>query len=455
MKIRKKILATVLAIILATSYTAEALAIDYTLDKMLNDIVFSGDTLNACSPTAVGKKSTVSEGATGSNQDYKGDPVWTDEELELIQQHQATYIEAAEEYDVPWAMLAVIHKRENSLFLTYNSNQQGIYQFYEMAGQFPGSGTASQEQFLRETRMLAEQLQNDYVKRNHSSNAGPLSANTEDNVIQDTFFSYNGRADVYAAQARSLGFSGDGEAFNGSPYVMNKADAERDPNENPSGWGQVKTDGGGIVYPANQDYGAWVYYAAIAGVSGCASSGDTFIMNIEGMDYAWPVAPARRSEHENVPGMTPLPCTTRRGCHHDQTPAFDISRLPGGSAVAGTPIYAITDGMITNTNPALKGVPGCNSIQFVSDDGTENPFQYWYGHIQEVAGPDGTEVSVGDQVAVMGEINCTKNNTGGPNSVEHLHIDRGSPKGASGGSVGSRDVGLVEIINTLYENLPE
>lgn len=405
----------------------------------------------ACAPGSPGS-SPISDdvgSSTGSNQDYDGNPVWTDDELALIEEHKPTYVEAADENDVPWAMLAVIHKRESNLSLNYNSNRQGIYQFYEMAGQFPGSGTASQADFLRETKMLAEQLQNDYVTRNHSDNAGPLSANgTADNVIQDTFFSYNGRAGVYEAQARALGFTGAGEGFQGSPYVMNRADAERDPNVNRSTWGQVKRDNGPIEYPANQDYGAWPYYAAIAGAGGCGSFGDTFTMEIDGYVYGWPVAPAQQSAHRDVPGMTGLPCASN-GCHHDGTPAFDISRQPGGKEAEGTPIYAIQNGEITNINPSLHGVPGCQSMQFISEDN----YYYWYGHIQEIQ-EDLGDVQAGTQVAVMGEINCTKNGAGTSNTVEHLHIDRGA-RGTPGGSVGNRDSGFVPIINTLFENLPE
>lgn len=79
------------------------------------------------------------------------------------------------------------------------------------------------------------------------------------------FFRYNGTASVYIKQAENLGYSS-AEAQNGegSPYVMNRANAKRDPTIEPdkSGktWGQIKSDYGGIAYPANDDYGAFIIY---------------------------------------------------------------------------------------------------------------------------------------------------------------------------------------------------
>lgn len=400
------------------------------------------ETGTQCPSVAAGNTSIES----GNNVDYAGNPVWTEAELELIAKHQPVYEQAAQEADVPWQMLAVIHKRESNLSLQYNSNQQGIYQFYEQAGDFPGSGTATQEEFLAQTKTLARQLQNDYVERNHSANKGPLAAaGTPDNVIQDTFFSYNGRASVYAQQARKLGFPTPEQAFQGSPYVMNKADAERDPNKNPNGWGQVKTDGGSIQYPANQDYGAWVYYAAIAGVGGCGATGETFTMDIDGFTYGWPVAPARQSENGGVPGTSALPCNSN-SCHHDGTPAFDISRKPGEDAAVGTPVFAIVSGRIENRRDTYQGRAGCQTIQLVGEDG----YWYWYGHVQGIEKANGDEVTAGEQIAIIGQRKCTGNG-----SLPHLHIDRGSPKGHPGGSVGSRDAGMLNIINTLFNNMPE
>ena len=52
-----------------------------------------------------------------------------------------------------------------------------------------------------------------------------------------------------------------------TPYVMNRADYMRDPTVEPTKsnrtWGQIKSDGSSITYPANSNYGAFVVYSAI------------------------------------------------------------------------------------------------------------------------------------------------------------------------------------------------
>lgn len=461
-RVRKTIaIITALYIALHPSITSAQGAIDSgaeSSDVMVDQEIhyYDPSASATCAPASAGVSTVGDEVRLGANEDYRGDPIWSDEDLEKIERHKAVYSEAAEEYDVPWAMLAVIHKRENNLNLTYHSNGQGIYQFYEMAGEFPRGGTASPEDFLRETRMLAEQLQNDYVTRNHPDNAGPLSSSgTPDNVIQDTFFSYNGRASVYAAQARSLGYTSAGEAFHGSPYVMNRADAERDPNVNSTTWGQVKSDGGPIEYPANQDYGAWPYYAAIAGASGCSGGGPTLTMEINGFMYAWPIAPGTQSEHAGL--LSDLPCNSPAGCHYGSgtDPAFDMTRAPGGNAAIDTETYAVTNGVLENVRGSYNGQQGCQSFQLFSDpaEGGDG-YRYWYGHIWKVPHSTGARVQPGDFVGSLGESRCSCPNCSAP---PHLHIDRGYPQGEYGGSTaqGARDPGFVNIINTLFNNLPQ
>ena len=82
------------------------------------------------------------------------------------------------------------------------------------------------------------------------------------------FFAYNGVADVYKDQATKLGFtSAQANNGEGSPYVMNRYDKMRDPTVEPTKsngtWGQIKTDRGKIIYPANSDYGAYVVYRSL------------------------------------------------------------------------------------------------------------------------------------------------------------------------------------------------
>lgn len=203
----------------------------------------------------------------GTNQNYAGEQVWTDAQLEAIKANQPFYEKAAAEYGIAWQLLAVIHQREHGLARSNPSNGQGVYQFYSASeraackGGVFMPGKISDDQFQIQTNCAAKRIKENY-------GAG-LDLNT-DNGVKKMFFKYNGMATAYINQALRLGFTLE-EANNGegSPYVMNRYDAKREPS---STWGQIKRDGGGIEYPANKDFGAFVLYKAIACDSGDESS---------------------------------------------------------------------------------------------------------------------------------------------------------------------------------------
>ncbi len=165
--------------------------------------------------------------------------------------------------------------------------------------------------------------------------------------------------------------------------------------------------------------------------------------------YSFPVAPQRKSENGGVPGMTALPCTSN-ACHHDNTPAFDISRQPGGDEIVGTPVFAISDGTIAGISDSYMGQVGCNTIQLLS---SKDNVYYAYLHIQNPVVQEGDTVKAGQQIASIGERRCTGNG-----SDSHLHIDRGCMKDGQpqrGGAPSCRDEAMVGIINALWEQLPE
>ena len=194
----------------------------------------------------------------GTNKNYAGEQVWTDKNLEAVKANSPFYQKAAEQYDIPWQILAVLHMREHGLARSNPSNGQGVYQFYSAAerakcqgGNFL-PGKISDEQFQIQTNCAAKRVKEGY---------GSGLDLTKDDDIKKMFFRYNGTAAVYKTQALKLGFSQmQAENGEGSPYVMNRYDAKREPS---STWGQIKRDGGGIEYPANKDFGAFVYYKAI------------------------------------------------------------------------------------------------------------------------------------------------------------------------------------------------
>lgn len=201
-------------------------------------------------------------GSTSQNKDYAGREILTKTQLQEIAKNQPIYEKAAQKVDIPWQIIAVIHIRETGLGRDNPSNGQGIYQFYDKRGGPYPTGPVSDKEFERQTVFVAEFIKGK-AGANYEGNK-TLTASSAPNVIKDTLFSYNGRAGVYERQAQSLGYKAN-EGYEGSPYVMNKADAKRDPGKNPDGWGQIKTDGGGIVYPANEGYGGFVQYAALTG----------------------------------------------------------------------------------------------------------------------------------------------------------------------------------------------
>lgn len=200
------------------------------------------------------------------------------------------------------------------------------------------------------------------------------------------------------------------------------------PEQTPGG----DTTGGGAAAEGGTNNGLGCSDAG----AGSATGGSNPV-NSEG--YAFPVQLTQGEVYDW--GEYKWPCIGT--CHHDRTPAFDLTKKPGNNTGTGVPIIAINTGTITNVKNSYSGQAGCQTFQLQGEDG----FMYWYGHIQQ-APPSGTKVQAGQQVGVIGERRCTGNG-----SAPHLHIDRGAPKGRSGGSVCCRDSGLVPLMNQLYAEL--
>ena len=196
---------------------------------------------------------------------YAGEDILTKAFLNAIKENYPYYKKSAEKYGIPWQALAAIHYRETRFARTDNS--------YQVSG--GGGGD-----FASQTDEAASILK---AKGSFGS----------DDAAKSAFFGYNGRAAAYKEQAKRLGFS-DAEANNGegSPYVMNKYDEKRDPNKNGSSWGQIKRDGGGLSYPANQDFGAFVVYKALlscnVGDNGGLIGSYAEAINQFAINLAWP-----------------------------------------------------------------------------------------------------------------------------------------------------------------------
>jgi hypothetical protein len=236
----------------------EALALT-PADYGSQSIDFYSANATACQATSVS-----GDAGTGGNADYKGRKIVNDDQMAKIKANQPTYEKAAAETKIPWQLLAVVHLRESGLAKS-NPNGDGIYQ---ILSKNYAVGPISDAQFLTESIDAGN-----FLKNISGSKKDQLAAGDPD-AVKDVLFGYNGRAAAYTRQAKALGFE---NGYEGSPYVMNIADAKRDPEVNKTTWGQIKTDGGGLSYPTNSDYGAFVVYAALAGIASssgaCAGTG--------------------------------------------------------------------------------------------------------------------------------------------------------------------------------------
>ena len=250
----------------------------------------------------------------GNNFNYSGASIFSSAELEAIEANRPFYEKSAKAYNIPWQVLAVIHSLEYNSLRSNPEDGQGVYQLYSYTRKensteldpdkaFLPAGEIDDEEFQRQTDIAAEFIANKASGLNLGTDAG----------VKRLFFLYNGAADAYVKQAKALGFS-DEEAKNGegSPYVMNRFDKERDPSVEPTKsndtWGQIKEDRKGMIYPANLHFGAFVMYAALGGSTrlcssssgGLVSGGMTLAEAQEFMKYYISKAIEYQDVHENV-----------------------------------------------------------------------------------------------------------------------------------------------------------
>ncbi len=176
--------------------------------------------------------------------------------------NQSVYIQAMNATGVPWALLAAIHYRETNFSLTEPGNGQGLFQDgYAVAG----AGTIlNGNQFYQEALHAAQIIQSSYVFRNSPNAAASvtpraLTSNEQDiNLIKNTLYSWNGRAGSYAQQATNYGFNASLQPYEGSPYVMNRFDCQRDRMG-------IITQDGGAISGLDTRYGAFTVYARLQG----------------------------------------------------------------------------------------------------------------------------------------------------------------------------------------------
>lgn len=222
--------------------------------------------------------SSFGRSCIGDNKSYDGREVWGAGQLEAIAANQTFYEEAAAEYDLPWQILAVIHSQENSLRRSNPvsswdaSKSEGAYQLHSwaIAGKvnYVPATSLTDAEFLQQTKDAAR-----FITETYSD----LDLSTDDG-IKTMLYRYNGTGyPYYHDKAIALGFGEDGAARGeGSVYVMNRYDAQRDPlsgSMNPVWPGRYVGDGKYDAESTTEVYGTFVKYLALGGASAFCGSG--------------------------------------------------------------------------------------------------------------------------------------------------------------------------------------
>lgn len=176
------------------------------------------------------------------------------------------------------------------------------------------------------------------------------------------------------------------------------------------------------------------------------------VVNADG--YAFPIAAKKKSDYNNFGQLSQVPCNSSGGCHHEFVPtsgfAFDLGvNGYGPDRSENAPVYAISDGILTfvNTSNTRGNGEVCNSVTLTS---SKDGFVYWYGHLKREANiaKTGDKVTAGQIVGHVGNTRCADD------TAPHLHISR-VPAGAGADTISQRDRGLIDIINSTFEELPD
>lgn len=371
-----------------------------------NNIIFFNPNDGDCTP--------VNGLINAKNVDYAGNQVLNSTQLGAIEQNKKFYESAANTTGVPWQLIATIHYRETGLKRYGPANGDGPYQI--VGGEYritSGSELYTDEEFQSATNDAAE-----FIKNKAS---GLILSDI--NNIKRTLFTYNGVASVYKEQAKSLGFS-DTEANNGegSPYVMNRADVQRDPTVEPtksnSTWGQIKVDHGSIQYPANSDYGSFVIYSVIANVNpggGCGggqlSEGgmtldeakafmDVYTNSSDSINYIG-------SADTGCSGGALSNCTSFSAYFVNKYTSLTVLQLPNRT---GNGRQVVTNMISRNSDIELGSVPKPYAVFSTGDGQTycDKEKRVLCGHTGIILGVD-----IENEKVIVGEASCSSKRKGG------------------------------------------
>ena len=194
-------------------------------------------------------------------------------------------------------------------------------------------------------------------------------------------------------------------------------------------------------------------------------------------DYAFPLIGAKKSNYLNPGGnagqsvLSRLPCGSGN-CHHDYN-AVDLGlrkKLVNGTEYTsanfpqysfsdmyyysmGVKVAAITSGKIISYKPYSKATGGmsnqCASVMFLGDDG----HKFWFGHMKYDSSYSATDrqYKAGDVIGEVGLPQCAISTQ----SHLHIHMYVNPNQGCSKSNPGNCSHQIIEIVDQLYEALPE
>jgi len=234
---------------------------------------------------------------------YNGEPVLDQATLKKVEENKPVYEAAANEQGFEWQILAAIHGMESSFVNNMNpvGNSQGVYQFVELDGMFPGGQKISPAEFEKQTKMAADQ-----IRKNYSQGLDL----TSENDLKRMFYNYNSGSNgskLYNENARKwLHYTEEQiKIGEGSPYVMNLADEQRDSRHNEH-WQEFHCDHN-CVGRATVRPGAFLIYKALggrgsSGGNNCTGGATGNLIVDTALKLAWPQNEiARAKNNELVP----------------------------------------------------------------------------------------------------------------------------------------------------------
>lgn len=183
--------------------------------------------------------------------------------INAINMLKPAYVEAATKLGIPWQLLAAVHYREN------NNDPNGDLQAGNAIGG-PYSQSSTSYKTYGYPKTIAESAEIAGKVLIAMSGGGvvkkPINvASPDPEAIKDVLFSYNGRSSKYAEQAALYGFSSKTQPYEGSPYVMNRYDAQR------QSMGIITQDFGPIDGHDTR-FGAFTIYSRLGGAAGGGDS---------------------------------------------------------------------------------------------------------------------------------------------------------------------------------------